>query len=144
MADNGLQRGAQGLQVCVMAEIPANVVLADAFAEAGARVVEVAAYETRDVGTYADAILHPDFQFILQDGAVAEDVGQRRGLQVVGVEALREAGYHSVFSGQKTYNGEWARMGTPRPSPSAPAGRLCPGLSCRASSRGGPSGLELS
>jgi pyruvate,water dikinase len=33
MADNGLQRGAQGLQVYVMAEIPANVVLADAFAE---------------------------------------------------------------------------------------------------------------
>jgi pyruvate,water dikinase len=33
MADNGLQRDAQGLQVYVMAEIPANVVLADAFAE---------------------------------------------------------------------------------------------------------------
>ncbi len=33
MADNGLQRGAQGLQVYVMAEIPSNVVLADAFAE---------------------------------------------------------------------------------------------------------------
>jgi pyruvate,water dikinase len=33
MAANGLQRGARGLQVYVMAEIPANVVLADAFAE---------------------------------------------------------------------------------------------------------------
>jgi pyruvate,water dikinase len=33
MADNGLKRGAHGLQVYVMAEIPANVVLADEFAQ---------------------------------------------------------------------------------------------------------------
>ncbi|MGD8614684.1 MAG: phosphoenolpyruvate synthase [Gammaproteobacteria bacterium] len=33
MADNGLERGAEGLQVYVMAEIPSNIVLADAFAE---------------------------------------------------------------------------------------------------------------
>lgn len=33
MAENGLKRGEHGLQVYVMAEIPANVVLADAFAE---------------------------------------------------------------------------------------------------------------
>ncbi|MGI9621419.1 MAG: phosphoenolpyruvate synthase, partial [Acidimicrobiales bacterium] len=33
MADNGLARGADGLEVYVMAEIPANVVNADAFAE---------------------------------------------------------------------------------------------------------------
>jgi pyruvate,water dikinase len=33
MAENGLQRGANGLQVYVMCEIPSNVVLAKAFAE---------------------------------------------------------------------------------------------------------------
>jgi pyruvate,water dikinase len=33
MADDGLERGEHGLQVYVMAEIPANVVLADAFAQ---------------------------------------------------------------------------------------------------------------
>ncbi|MFN3215784.1 MAG: phosphoenolpyruvate synthase [Acidimicrobiales bacterium] len=33
MADNGLRRGDNGLAVYVMAEIPANIVLADAFAE---------------------------------------------------------------------------------------------------------------
>ena len=33
MAENGLVRGVQGLQVYVMCEIPANVILADAFAD---------------------------------------------------------------------------------------------------------------
>jgi pyruvate,water dikinase len=33
MANNGLERGEHGLQVYVMAEIPANVILADAFAQ---------------------------------------------------------------------------------------------------------------
>jgi pyruvate, water dikinase len=33
MAENGLQRGHNGLQVYVMCEIPSNVVLAEAFAE---------------------------------------------------------------------------------------------------------------
>lgn len=33
MADNGLKRGERGLQVYVMAEIPANVILADEFAQ---------------------------------------------------------------------------------------------------------------
>ena len=33
MAENGLQRGQHGLEVYVMAEIPSNVILADAFAE---------------------------------------------------------------------------------------------------------------
>ena len=31
--DNGLKRGAKGLQVYVMAEIPSNVILAEAFAD---------------------------------------------------------------------------------------------------------------
>ncbi len=33
MSDNGLKRGEHGLQVNVMAEIPANIILADAFAQ---------------------------------------------------------------------------------------------------------------
>jgi pyruvate,water dikinase len=33
MAENGLRRGENGLQVYVMAEIPSNVILADRFAE---------------------------------------------------------------------------------------------------------------
>ena len=33
MAENGLQRGENGLQVYVMCEIPSNVILANAFAE---------------------------------------------------------------------------------------------------------------
>jgi pyruvate,water dikinase len=33
MAENGLERGANGLQIYVMCEIPSNVVLAKAFAE---------------------------------------------------------------------------------------------------------------
>jgi len=33
MADNGLKRGEQGLEIYVMAEIPSNIVLAEKFAE---------------------------------------------------------------------------------------------------------------
>ena len=33
MADNGLERGENGLEVYVMAEIPSNILLADQFAE---------------------------------------------------------------------------------------------------------------
>ena len=33
MADNGLKRGENGLQIYVMAEIPANIILADKFCQ---------------------------------------------------------------------------------------------------------------